>query len=105
MIEDAGVRVLVTEAALRDDFGLQTVCLDTELVNAPYTPPTISGENAAYVIYTSGSTGRPKAVVIEHRQLANYIHAINERFEFESREGIASVSTLATHLGKTAIFP
>ena len=105
MIEDAGVRVLVTEAALRDDFGLQTVCLDTELVSAPYTPPTISGENAAYVIYTSGSTGRPKAVVIEHRQLANYIHAINERFEFESREAIASVSTLATDLGNTAIFP
>ena len=38
--------------------------------------PTLSihPEDLAYVIYTSGSTGRPKGVMIEHRNLANYVH-------------------------------
>ena len=112
MLEDAGVRVLVTEAALRKEFeqsDLTKICIDTDWheieTNGPYTSPAISGANGAYVIYTSGSTGRPKAVVIEHRQLANYVHAIIDRFQFEAGEGIASVSTLATDLGNTAIFP
>jgi non-ribosomal peptide synthetase component F len=114
MLDDAGVRVLVTEASLRKDFelsGLKLVCLDTDwneiqrAGNGPYTSSAISGANAAYVIYTSGSTGRPKAVVIEHRQLANYVQAINDGLQFEVGEGIASVSTLSTDLGNTAIFP
>ncbi|MFF7638568.1 non-ribosomal peptide synthase/polyketide synthase, partial [Kitasatospora sp. NPDC008050] len=31
-------------------------------------------QHAAYLIYTSGSTGRPKGVVLEHRQVAHYLH-------------------------------
>ncbi|MGE5342713.1 MAG: non-ribosomal peptide synthase/polyketide synthase [Candidatus Omnitrophota bacterium] len=31
--------------------------------------------NIAYVIYTSGTTGKPKGVMIEHRGMANHIHA------------------------------
>lgn len=35
---------------------------------------SVAPEDLAYVIYTSGSTGRPKGVMIEHRNLANYVH-------------------------------
>ncbi|GAA3887063.1 non-ribosomal peptide synthetase [Saccharothrix violaceirubra] len=37
-------------------------------------------EQAAYVIHTSGSTGTPKGVVVEHRQLANLLHANSTDF-------------------------
>jgi amino acid adenylation domain-containing protein len=55
--------------------------------------PTISGESnanlsdrpspddLAYVIYTSGSTGRPKGAMITHRNLANYLLALNHELK------------------------
>jgi natural product biosynthesis luciferase-like monooxygenase protein len=36
-------------------------------------------DNTAYVIYTSGSTGRPKGTMICHRNLNNFLAAMNER--------------------------
>jgi len=65
----------------------------------------VYGENLAYVIYTSGSTGKPKGVGVEHRQLANYIHAIGEKLQIEVGMRLALVSTYAADLGYTMIFP
>ena len=39
----------------------------------PAAAPSASHE-LAYCIYTSGTTGRPKGVMIEHRNIANYVH-------------------------------
>jgi amino acid adenylation domain-containing protein len=65
----------------------------------------VYAENLAYVIYTSGSTGKPKGVGVEHRQLANYIHAIGEKLQIEVGKRLALVSTYAADLGYTMIFP
>jgi amino acid adenylation domain-containing protein/non-ribosomal peptide synthase protein (TIGR01720 family) len=62
-------------------------------------------ENAAYVVYTSGSTGQPKGVVVEHRQLLNYVQGIGERLALPPRATAATLSTLGADLGNTVIFP
>jgi amino acid adenylation domain-containing protein len=58
----------------------------------------------AYVIYTSGSTGNPKGVMIEHRNLVDYVTGLNEKTQINECRSFALVSTIATDLGNTVIY-
>ncbi len=88
VLEDSGVRVLLTERALEDRLPAHTaevVLLDAareriaeESAGAPAVES--DGEQTAYVIYTSGSTGTPKGVVVPHRALANHMGWMQRAF-------------------------
>ncbi len=43
--------------------------------------PGVGPDNLAYCIYTSGTTGRPKGVMIEHHNIANYVHRNEKSLE------------------------
>jgi amino acid adenylation domain-containing protein/non-ribosomal peptide synthase protein (TIGR01720 family) len=110
ILEEAGVRVLVSRAELSADLPSQLVCLttDAEVIAGESTEnpaSKISDQNLAYVIFTSGSTGRPKGVAVEHRQVVNYTNAIWETLGLPAGSSFASVSTIAADLGNTAVFP
>ncbi len=83
-LADAGVKLLLTTAAVRDlipgDIA-RLIVLD-ELLNADALAalsgddpePRGAGDTAlAYVMYTSGSTGQPKGVAIEHRGITRLV--------------------------------
>jgi amino acid adenylation domain-containing protein len=76
---------------------------DDESVENPAHKTTPS--NLMYVIYTSGSTGVPKGVAVEHRQLVNYLHGVQQKLNLPTGASYAMVSTFAADLGNTAIFP
>lgn len=86
MLDDAGIKILVTE--MRQDVStlsgeVEIVRLDTrreELArrSVERVERRVSPENLAYVIYTSGSTGRPKAIMIQHRSVSNLSTALNQ---------------------------
>ncbi|HEX7335320.1 MAG TPA: amino acid adenylation domain-containing protein, partial [Pyrinomonadaceae bacterium] len=111
IVEDAGVRVVVSVSALRGVVEAlevaETVYLEDEeeLSEAENDEVAVAGENAAYVIYTSGSTGTPKGVCVEHRQLNNYVNSISKKLDLPQGSGFALVSTFAADLGNTVIFP
>ena len=118
VLEDAGVRVTLTQRVLKERlqvFNGLTVCMDEgwERINQESERDPESGEeaeNLAYVIYTSGSTGRPKGVMVRHRSLVNYSHDICQRLGLEEGEAgrglrFATVSTIAADLGNTCIYP
>ncbi|WP_253491620.1 non-ribosomal peptide synthetase [Pseudomonas sp. S3E17] len=90
MIEDSGIGLLLSDAAMFDALGelpasVACWCLEDDLpVLANYPDgelPFISlPQHQAYLIYTSGSTGKPKGVVVSHGEIAMHCQAVIERF-------------------------
>ena len=110
MLTDAAARVLVTRTGVAQELISESLIvldieagLDGESNQNPST--NTSEQNLAYIIFTSGSTGRPKGVGVEHRQLANYVHAISRELDLPAGSSFATVSTIAADLGNTTLFP
>jgi len=106
--DDSAAPVVVGMAALADSaitVSRTLVALDAEPAATAGLPAiAITPANAAYVLYTSGSTGEPKGVVIEHRQLCNYIRGLCARLALEAPTSFALLSTFGADLGNTAVF-
>ncbi|MGG1642432.1 non-ribosomal peptide synthase/polyketide synthase [Paenibacillus sp. NRS-1782] len=91
MLEDSGVRLLLTQSHL-----WESTTFDGKLVNldevASYTGDTsnlesISGaSNLAYVIYTSGTTGKPKGTLIEHKNVVRLLFNDKNLFDFNAQD-------------------
>jgi amino acid adenylation domain-containing protein/non-ribosomal peptide synthase protein (TIGR01720 family) len=113
IVEDAGVRVIVTLgefAAAMPATNVTVVRLDddaAELAAASDARPTsaATASNLAYVLFTSGSTGKPKGVAIEHRQLVNYVRGVASKLALPEDASYAHISTFSADLGNTVLFP
>jgi len=105
ILADAGVRVLVCDAAVEHAPAIRSIDLRTLAAaqNLPH-PATISANQLAYVIYTSGSTGKPKGVMITHRSAVNTIHDVNARFAIGPDDRVLCLSGLAFDLSVYDIF-
>jgi amino acid adenylation domain-containing protein len=82
-LEDAGARIVITDATHRVRFdGTPLSALPIEELVGPAGArldaddgdlASPDPDDLAYVIYTSGSTGRPKGVEVSHRNLLNLV--------------------------------
>ncbi|XP_055303140.1 uncharacterized protein LOC129568840, partial [Sitodiplosis mosellana] len=61
----------------------ETFPTDLSIDNPDLTNLGLTPAHLAYIIYTSGSTGTPKGVMVEHRNVTNCLHWINENFTAE----------------------
>ena len=124
ILEDAGVRVLLTRKGLivppsgggclsrsirRDGSSLRIVCLDSqsEAIGEEDTadPDTaVSPANLAYVIYTSGSTGQPKGVRIPHAALVNFLSSMRREPGLGSEDVLLAVTTISFDIAGLELF-
>ncbi len=81
MIEDAGVRTILTDSSLREGLAAwwpgPSLAVDTDdLPDSPAITGKSDPDSLCYLIYTSGSTGTPKGVRVQHRGVINMVEAI-----------------------------
>ncbi|TWS93423.1 amino acid adenylation domain-containing protein, partial [Reyranella sp. CPCC 100927] len=100
MVQDAGVRCVVTDAATSARLGTvltgcaQVVVDDVEGESAAGWDDAIAADQLAYVIYTSGSTGRPKGVAITHGALSQHIDDFVACFTLTNADRVLQFSTI-----------
>ena len=119
-IEDAGLRLIVTDEATVaevDGAGAPVWLVDraiaaveapgrglAEAGSAPARPEDASLEGLAYGIYTSGSTGVPKAVGVSHRALANFVASMAERPGLTADDAVLGLTPLTFDIAGLEIF-
>jgi natural product biosynthesis luciferase-like monooxygenase protein len=82
MIEDSGARLVICDRTARfPGVDATLVYLTEDDLPADDSRPALqaAAENLSYVIYTSGSTGRPKGVMLEHHNVVNFFHGMDDR--------------------------
>jgi amino acid adenylation domain-containing protein len=117
MLEDSTPLVLLTERRWQEVFSgvgekLAVVELDGPAQSWHKQPATnpqpadvgLTPEHLAYVIYTSASTGTAKGVMVEHRQVINYVAAISNKLGVEEGWSYGLMSTFAADLGHTVMY-
>ena len=95
MLEDSGVKLLLTQVHLREQLPipqeLETLVLgESGFEGYSEANPAIGldGENLAYVIYTSGSTGQPKGAGNRHSALLNRLQWMQEAYALDVSDSV-----------------
>jgi len=84
ILEDSAAKMLITSDEILDRVGTGLICkslfnLDSHLDQLSAfssESPVVehrSPNDLCYIIYTSGTTGKPKGVMLEHRNVSNYL--------------------------------
>ncbi|HEY4303061.1 MAG TPA: amino acid adenylation domain-containing protein [Gemmatimonadaceae bacterium] len=94
---DAAVACVVSAPGLMAwDVGVAVVLVDDARLAEQSTDIVVTPVDAsalAYVIYTSGSTGRPKGVEVEHRNVVNFLHAMQSEPGIGADDVLLAVTT------------
>ncbi len=116
LMEDSGIRVLVTREELAARFGFaevgyRLVLLDVGEGLVPSregTSPSPTSlplpANPAYFLYTSGSTGQPKGVVVSHRGVVSLLHAERRILELDPQSRLLETASPSFDVSVLEIF-
>jgi amino acid adenylation domain-containing protein/non-ribosomal peptide synthase protein (TIGR01720 family) len=111
MIEDAGVRRIVTDSGTARRLPDLLAGCELVIVSEVDDEPTrsldlpIHADQLAYVIYTSGSTGKPKGVAISHGALSLHIDEFLGRYAVGSADRVSQFATISFDIAAHELLP
>ncbi|MCX7192237.1 MAG: amino acid adenylation domain-containing protein [Proteobacteria bacterium] len=112
--DDAEVKVLLTESALRHltrhlsgmkilEIDSQHEALEHESADRP--KGVSDAARLCYIIYTSGTTGKPKGVAINHGNYCNYLTVVPSIYGIRQDDRVYQGLTIAFDFSFDEIFP
>ncbi|MBV9774929.1 MAG: amino acid adenylation domain-containing protein, partial [Gemmatimonadetes bacterium] len=112
MLEDAGIRVVLTTSDLAGRLpegaaGVLRLDAERERIAAASDAAPESGvaaDNLSHVIFTSGSTGRPKGVMVRHGGVAVLLHWLRENVPDEERASVLGSTSVSFDVSVAEIF-
>ena len=108
VLEDAKVRVLVTEHALAEVFpqaSLTRLWIDEEDGARDDAPARgADPHQLAYVLHTSGSTGKPKGVQVEQLGVVNFLASASRVPGLSASDVLVAVTTLSFDIAALELF-
>lgn len=115
MVEDADLRLVVSEAGLAAPLQLaadRLLRLDADaeaIASAPRLPALHDAslgdhDTTAYVIYTSGSTGKPKGVCVPHGAVVNFLASMAREPGLSPSDRLVAVTTTSFDIAVLELF-
>ena len=97
IMEDANAKLLITSSEILNRIGVHlnqhpTFNLTTDIASlesCSISKPNITDRTAndlCYIIYTSGTTGNPKGVLLEHKNVVNYIKGAHKIYPITNED-------------------
>lgn len=91
ILEDTGVKLLLTKSSLEQDVNYSKVTpivMDKQILNEDQCnlDIKISSQDLAYVIYTSGTSGKPKGVLQTHYNVCRLFTVTDKYFQFNDKD-------------------
>lgn len=109
IIEDSGAKFVISSLS-QNDFVSQLSIKVFEIeyykqMNEISDPKAdLNGDNPLYIIYTSGTTGKPKGVVVNNRNMVNYVNWFTAFARVTDRDKAMLVSSFSFDLGYTSVY-
>ncbi len=107
MLERSESKALLGKAELAAALEFDGTLIDPDAKDAggDVAPAGTAGpEDLAYVIFTSGSTGHPKGVMIEHRNVVNFIHGMREALALPEHPVTLGLTTISFDIFVLEVF-
>ncbi|PHM65752.1 Amino acid adenylation [Xenorhabdus stockiae] len=116
ILSDCAPQLLLTQQHLADRLTTDIpvwMMDDTDYLNTAAQQPVHNPDahslgllphHLAYIIYTSGSTGQPKGVMIEHRQVVNFVHVQRETNELTPADRVLQFTSVSFDTTVSDIF-